>query len=56
MIWVHQEALKAMSQRGKPGPRLVRGIIWAMIAIFIISILIMLAVMLAASQASPRPF
>ncbi len=53
MNWADQEALKNMSKRGKPGPRLVRGLIWAAIAIFIISILIMLAIMLAASRADP---
>ena len=39
MNWVDREALKILSQRGKPGPRLVRGLLWAIFAIFIISLL-----------------
>jgi hypothetical protein len=43
MNWSDQETLKALSQRGKPGPRLVRGLIWAIFAIFLISLLAFLA-------------
>jgi len=39
MNWSDQEVLKTLSQRGKPGPRLVRGLIWAIFAIFLISLL-----------------
>ncbi len=48
MNWSDQEALKTLSQRGKPGPRLVRGLIWAIFAIFIISLLIFLAMVVFA--------
>ena len=39
MNMLERETLKIMSQRGKPGPRFVRGLIWVIIAIFIISVL-----------------
>ena len=54
MNWVDQETLRIMSQRGKPGPRLVRGLIWAVLAIFPISILLFLSMVLAGMLANPR--
>ena len=48
MNWSDQEALKTLSQRGKPGPRLIRGLIWAIFLIFIISVLIFLAMVVFA--------
>ena len=48
MNWSDQEALKTLSQRGKPGPRLVRGLIWAVFAIFSISIFVFLALVVFA--------
>ncbi len=53
MNWVDREALKIMSQRGEPGPRLLRGLIWAIFAIFIISILVFLAMVVFASRGDP---
>ena len=49
MNWADQEALKAMSQRGKPGPRLVRGLLWALLAVLLISVLLFLALSVFAS-------
>lgn len=34
-----REALPPLAERGRIGPRLVRGILWAVVAIFVISIL-----------------
>jgi hypothetical protein len=34
-----REALQPLRGRGRPGPRLVRGLLWAVVAIFVISIL-----------------
>ncbi len=53
MNWVDQEALKTLSQRGKPFPRLIRGLIWAIFAIFIISILVFLAMVVFVSPGDP---
>ncbi len=53
MNWADREALKTLSQRGKPGPRLLRGLIWAVFAIFIISVLVFLAMVVAASRLDP---
>ena len=39
MNWSDQEALKTLSQRGKPGPRLVRGLLWALFILFVVSVL-----------------
>jgi len=36
---LERETLRIAAQRGRPGPRLVRGVIWVIIAIFIISLL-----------------
>ncbi len=53
MNWSDQEALKTLSQRGKPGPRLVRGLIWAMFSIFLISIFVFLALVVLSSVGGP---
>lgn len=34
-----RDALQPLAERGRPGPRLVRGLLWALVAIFVISIL-----------------
>lgn len=52
MNWSDQEALKTLSQRGKPGPRLVRGLLWAIFSIFAMSILIFLALVVFAPDNS----
>ncbi len=43
MNWADQEALKIMSQRGKPGPRLVRGLLWALLTVSLMTIILFLA-------------
>ena len=44
MNMLERETLRVAAQRGQPGGRLLRGLIWAMIAIFIISVLAFLIV------------
>ncbi len=56
MNWSDQEALKTLSQRGKPGPRLLRGLIWAIVAILIISILVFLAMTVLSSVGGPARY
>ncbi|MCH8849896.1 MAG: hypothetical protein IIC89_03620 [Chloroflexi bacterium] len=36
---LERETRRLAAQRGKPGPRFVRGLIWVIIGIFIISLL-----------------
>ena len=42
MNMLERETLRVAAQRGQPGGSLLRGLIWAMIAIFIISVVIFL--------------
>lgn len=37
--WFYREPPLPPAERGRPWPRLVRGLLWALLAIFIISIL-----------------
>ncbi len=36
------EVVQLHAERGKPGPRLVRGVLWAIVLVFIASILVFL--------------
>jgi len=36
------EVVQLLAERGEPGPRLVRGLIWAIVLLFIASILVFL--------------
>jgi hypothetical protein len=47
MNMLELETLRIAAQRGQPGGRLLRGLIWAVIAIFIISILVFLIAVVA---------
>jgi len=38
--WEDWPALLPLRERGRPGPRLARGLLWALAAIFVLSILI----------------
>ena len=40
MNMLERETLRIATQRGNPGPRLLRGLIWLIIGIFIISVLV----------------
>jgi hypothetical protein len=50
MPW-HDHATVAHPERGRPWPRLVRGILWAVLALFVISILAFWAGRILAEQA-----
>ena len=39
MNMLERETLNILSRRGKPGPRFVRGLVWVVIGIFIITLL-----------------
>ncbi len=48
--WFYRDHSLPPAGRGRPGPRLVRGLLWALVAVFIISVLV-----LAAVQCIPDP-
>ncbi len=37
--WLYEQLPADLEKRGRPGPRLLRGVLWAALAIFVMSVL-----------------
>lgn len=54
MNWVNDETLKILAGRGRPRPRLARGLLWAVLFILLLSIVIFLLVHQIPLSGGPR--